>query len=395
LNDLDSETSILTDSYSDSGSDTNSNSIYEYLIINIGLDIKESGTYFIELELQDQYNNYVKKLKNVYTLSTGERNIDFTIEGKGIYSTKINGPYIIESINLLKDNEIIDSASKTYTTSEYNSDDFEKPPLPDLEITDVEIQDNLVTVEIENTGSSYAFSFIVELFDEDFNSVGKKIVSYLAPSSSETLTYEIDTSSISILTAIIDYLNTIEESNEANNILVKSTEPPYQLNLQQGWNLISLPVKPLNNLISSIFSNDLLPLFSYDNLNSKWITYQSESSNNFDQVSEQSGIWVKSATTQSIEIDATDLTYPIEFSLKQGWNLVSYPAENTVSADTALNNVKSTISSVLTYKDGNWISYSPSKPSSLNTLPNLEPGRAYWIYIHQGATWTFDGSSYT
>lgn len=97
------------------------------------------------------------------------------------------------------------------------------------------------------------------------------------------------------------------------------------------------------------------------------------------------GYWIKSLKNQTLTVEGNESSYPINFNLIKGWNLISYPSLNI----TLVN--ESNVTYILTYKDG-WLSYSSNKTSYLNTLKNLTPGYGYYVKVSDNVTWVFDGT---
>jgi len=255
--------------------------------------------------------------------------------------------------------------------------------MPDLVIKNIEQNDGNITVNIANEGDSYAFAFDVNIFDDNFTSIKEILIDYLSPGDSKNFSYPIDTSNIILIYTIVDYDNNIEEVNESNNLLTKdiiSNLIELNLSLTSNWNIISLPLNPQNKTMNNIFK-DYSKLFTY---NMAW----QEISNN-SEISETKAYWINSLTNQTLTIEGTEFTYPLNFTLTEGWNLISYPSLNTTLINESLKDVNYSI--IYTYNDSKWLSYIPVREDSLNTLKYLTPFYGYWIKVPQNTTWTFDG----
>ncbi|MCK4521707.1 MAG: hypothetical protein KAU20_03970 [Nanoarchaeota archaeon] len=380
LYDFDAGQSILNDSYSDGKIDLNGNNLSEFLEINISLDINESGAYSIELELDDLYDNYVKKISREFNLNASDQKVSFRINGTYIYNSKINSPYVLNYVELSKDNITLDSVSTPYTTGNYTYDDFERPSMPDLVIKSLKIKNETnVEINLSNQGEGCAFAFNIELFDDDFNSIEEGLLSYLAQGDSEILTYDVNTSNISKLYAIVDYDDNIEESNESNNLFTKDLGEAligFNISLSKGWNLISSPLNFTN--ITEVF-NPIEPyfvsLFSYDNKEKEFFeanpfTFEGP----FDS---RGGAWLKVSENTTLNITGDEWPMLANIPLFQGWNLIGYPSLN----ETEINNSDLKNHTIFTYINNSWLSYAPDKPSFLNTLKKLIPGYGYWVKV--------------
>ncbi|PKP54431.1 MAG: hypothetical protein CVT90_01305, partial [Candidatus Altiarchaeales archaeon HGW-Altiarchaeales-3] len=134
------KTTSFADNYSDSGSDTNDNSLYDYLIINVSVYIEESGDYKISGELyedcDDYWCDYITDAENETHLNQGINVIQLKFDGEEIYKSKYDGKFVLKYLYLKKKEEnswggyswytmdsIYDAA---YMTSFYNYTQFEK-----------------------------------------------------------------------------------------------------------------------------------------------------------------------------------------------------------------------------------------------------------------------------
>ncbi|HZX44962.1 MAG TPA: alpha/beta fold hydrolase, partial [Candidatus Nanoarchaeia archaeon] len=127
----------------------------------------------------------------------------------------------------------------------------------------------------------------------------------------------------------------------------------YNLSLQNGWNLISLPLMQVNNSICHLFKN--LAVFGYDGT---WQYYYNESANNFRELEPAKGYWIKSSEPQELSIAGEEYENEVDIKLKAGWNLIGYPylTEGNIN--------------------GNAFSYN----NSWHRTNVLEPWKGYWIY---------------
>jgi len=119
--------SINTNNLSDWGNDTDTDSLYDYLEVNVSITTDSSDTYEIAGHLySDTYGWQDIDWKNVYTeLSAGNSTVQLQFDGIKIRNKGINGPYKVRIE--LRDSEfrMIDSYDP-YTTSSYVSTDFQQ-----------------------------------------------------------------------------------------------------------------------------------------------------------------------------------------------------------------------------------------------------------------------------
>ncbi|MFQ5456418.1 MAG: carboxypeptidase-like regulatory domain-containing protein [Nitrospirota bacterium] len=116
----------FTNNYSDYGSDTNGDGLYDYLNINIQTDVITSGEYVIEGWLYDINNNEIGWSRNRYDLTAGSQSVLLSFDGKAIRQHRIDGPYLLRSLNLYNGNNIkVDFIYSPYQTSVYSYTDFQ------------------------------------------------------------------------------------------------------------------------------------------------------------------------------------------------------------------------------------------------------------------------------
>ncbi len=113
--------------FSDSGLDTNENGLYDYLQINVRINITDSMNYTVHGFLYDSIGNKIDSAFNSTYLNKGENEIGLNFDGLLIYKNKINGPYILRDLSVYNENNVIDFLHEAYNTSAYNYTEFEKP----------------------------------------------------------------------------------------------------------------------------------------------------------------------------------------------------------------------------------------------------------------------------
>lgn len=201
--------------------DTNADNLIDYLIIDFIINSKEASTYGIYYDLYDEFGNFVTSIAKTQSLGTGIGIISTNISGQDLYKTKINGPYLIATVRLDKSDKTVDTLYYPHLTDISYYSDFERPPLPDLN-TSIDVyytgSANLIKVTVANTGEVPAFNIFVDVFNDE-SYYGQKSYSVLDVSESHIFNFIADnTKNNSIFTAIVDFDNLIEESDETDNI---------------------------------------------------------------------------------------------------------------------------------------------------------------------------------
>ncbi len=120
--------STLTGTFSDSGLDTNANSKYEYLEIDVELNITTADIYEVQIVgligADDELFYASGSVEE--SLEIGIRELTVQLDGTEIYESGKNGPYTLLYVSLSSDSQS-DFLSEPYTTSYYSYSDFEAP----------------------------------------------------------------------------------------------------------------------------------------------------------------------------------------------------------------------------------------------------------------------------
>ena len=164
----------------------------------------------------------------------------------------------------------------------------------------------------------------------------------------------------------------------------------FDIPLQHGWNLISLPVRQLNWSIDSVLESiagkwDCIQ--TYDQTTSSWksnIIGRPDSLNDLNEMNHLRGYWVnitEPGATLTVKGDKFGSTLSIP--LKAGWNLVGYPSL-----------VEKSISDALTGTGYDRVEgFNATAPYRLSQLADsylMKPGEGYWIHVPADSTWTVD-----
>jgi LEA14-like dessication related protein len=120
----------FTDDYADYGIDTDGDGKYNYLAINVGVDIKKAGKYRIEGSLKDNSTgNHIEWASTDRILDVGMQNVTLKFNGYEIYRHGTNGKFDLKYLRALDKNwNTVDYRDFTYTTSYYSFTDFDVPP---------------------------------------------------------------------------------------------------------------------------------------------------------------------------------------------------------------------------------------------------------------------------
>ena len=184
----------------------------------------------------------------------------------------------------------------------------------------------------------------------------------------------------------------IASSNFGIRVYITQIRPYRQLRLEEGWNLISLPLIQTDTRIPEVFTSidgyyEAVQYYDIENSLDPWEHYHvlKSGQNDLESVDHTQGIWIYinrkggcDFTVYGNEINTTQ-----SITLRPGWNLVGYPSLMDRTRDSALNNIifGSDVNMIHSYnaETNTWEEMGPSDSFVL--------GGGYWIHSLVEKTW--------
>jgi hypothetical protein len=150
---------IFTDVYSDNGVDTDGDGLYDYLVIDVGVDVVDAGNYDVRATLYEHGGMPLDNNNNRTYLNSGNQTVQlkfyglalrqngydgrYDLQDLGLYNTTYSNPYPVPPIpvpipmpeepeepeNITALYEEVDHREIAYTTAYYNHTDFQRPPV--------------------------------------------------------------------------------------------------------------------------------------------------------------------------------------------------------------------------------------------------------------------------
>lgn len=173
---LDFETpkAYFTGIITDYGLDENGNGLFDNLIMEVQLQIMESGNYSLSSALEDSNGRFITNTQNHTYFEKGIRSMYLEFNGSYFYNHGVNGSYYLNRLRLYDDNGTTFDSFKfmniSFSTSEYNYQDFDPPTTnppekptyitgPSEGIQRIEYTFNTSTVEIDGDMVCYAWDW--------------------------------------------------------------------------------------------------------------------------------------------------------------------------------------------------------------------------------------------
>ncbi|MDD5614815.1 MAG: carboxypeptidase regulatory-like domain-containing protein [Candidatus Methanoperedens sp.] len=107
------------------GLDTDGDGLFNYLVIEVGVNVTSDGTYSVEGTLENDKGGRLGA-NNLTFLNQGNRLITLLFDGSALRRYRVNGPYNLKYLNFFGEN-IREALNDVINTSAYNYMQFEQP----------------------------------------------------------------------------------------------------------------------------------------------------------------------------------------------------------------------------------------------------------------------------
>ncbi|MBC2698793.1 MAG: hypothetical protein HF974_10795 [ANME-2 cluster archaeon] len=167
-------------------------------------------------------------------------------------------------------------------------------------------------------------------------------------------------------------------------------EDNISIQLNSGWNLISLSLMPEDTSITSLLSPingnySIVWEYNANDTADHWKKYDPgvPFGNDLTNMEPGKGYWIMMTSDNTLPISGT-VPESTDIVLKTGWNLIGYNSLDSQPVAKALSSISGNYSIVWTYNASDttdhWKKYDSGVPFG-NDLINMEPGRGYWIMM--------------
>ncbi len=191
----------------------------------------------------------------------------------------------------------------------------------------------------------------------------------------------------------------------------KVEEDAFEIQINKKWNLISVPVRLLDDSMDLVFDNPnskVKSVWQYDAVNDEWHIYSPDGNPGNDDITTMEpgfGYWVLANESDMIVIGGSLMSpamTPPSVPIVHGWNLVGYygldgapegvngfpgyygPAGNGSPGDCAFNTLgASLLDKEFTSLWGYWEPSNPNSWSQYDKYDNLDPGAGYWLFVQE------------
>jgi len=143
-----------------------------------------------------------------------------------------------------------------------------------------------------------------------------------------------------------------------------------EVNLEEGWNLVSLPITAFNMSVASVFPNATV----VKDMESFYRTDQSPAFNTLVEIEESKGYFVYNSVNETLQFTGVSLIDEIKEldNLNGTWKLIGSPWLEAVKIEDALGNSAWNVEVVKSF-DNYW------KPNGMNGIEYIESGKGYFV----------------
>jgi hypothetical protein len=162
--DLSGPKAMFDGKYSDYGSDTDRDGLYNYLTVDLGVQVLEPGNYSMMASLYSANGKEIVWSVGYANFSAGYQIMHMDFDGKTIWRQKANGPYRLKNITLYKQypgtaqssGPVVDDLSgqdvliEAYVTKPYNYTQFQDPSWPEKILSGLGSGEILLTISVKD-----------------------------------------------------------------------------------------------------------------------------------------------------------------------------------------------------------------------------------------------------
>jgi len=159
------------------------------------------------------------------------------------------------------------------------------------------------------------------------------------------------------------------------------------IDLDEGWNLISLPLIPLDSDIDVVLAgimDNVISVWRWDAAVRDWYSFDPGAASDLDFMEDGKAYWINMEAAQTLNLAGTEMPVgtelPPAYDVVEDWNMVGF--KSTATNKTAKDYLAGTVYvRIYGFKDGQWFLISGPDYDD----PKMEPGLGYWVaFIEPG-----------
>jgi hypothetical protein len=172
-----------------------------------------------------------------------------------------------------------------------------------------------------------------------------------------------------------------------SSITIDFEADTFDISLNTGWNLISLPLIPENDNIENVLAGldvdiaNVEVVWAYDAATENWLVYTpGPAPDTLTTMEDGRGYWIRMLTPATLTVEGSVMpelgATPPTYDVAAGWNLIGFKSTVPRTADEYLEGVT-------------WVSlwgYDAPDYFSVSGTENMVPGFGYWLYASEAGT---------
>ncbi len=171
----------------------------------------------------------------------------------------------------------------------------------------------------------------------------------------------------------------------------------FNMELTEGWNLMSIPLDPLDNSIEAVLNSlegKYSKVYYFNPNNEKWMVYNPRRTifhqpNDLLELEPGKGYWIEMSETATFTISGLEVV-GFNIQLQSGWNYIGYPYDSDAEISSALETLDNKFYRIYSYNAplDNWNLYARySSVYTPNTLDTMSAGKGYLIDMINSTKW--------
>ena len=152
------------------------------------------------------------------------------------------------------------------------------------------------------------------------------------------------------------------------------------ITLVEGWNLISLPLIPLDSSINAVVAgilNNVKSVWYWDAGGKRWYSFVPGGPSDLTSMRDGRAYWVNMKAAQTLTLAGSKMPegaqLPPTYDVVVGWNMVGFKSTVNATAEAYLEGTDYV--RIYFYENGSWFFI----PGPDYDSPEMEPGLGYWV----------------
>ncbi|MBI5214355.1 MAG: choice-of-anchor D domain-containing protein [Ignavibacteriae bacterium] len=215
------------------------------------------------------------------------------------------------------------------------------------------------SVVVTNVGTADLEISLAESNNSDYSIF--PTTALLLPSASRTFTITCTPSSIGAITGVVEFTHNAVSSTDSVTLQGTGIYLTVNVPISSRWNILSLPVVPVEDSVHEIFPNAVHPYaYSFDGTN-----YNQDARLEFGK-----GYWAKFPNAEVASLQGYP-KYEDTIQVHEGWNLVGSVSQS-INVSSITSNPPGMVTSLFYGFNGRYFATN-----------NIEPGKGYWVKANQ------------